>query len=449
MSLRTLLTPIALLGIAATILFSERVIAPPAKDEKIHIKYWEKWTGIEGDAIQATVDAFNASQNRIHVDLLTISNIERKTLLATAGGNPPDVAGLYGPNVAQYADDNAVQPLDEYCRRNGISRDQYVPVYWDMGSYHGHQYALPSVPGSVALHYRKDLFRAAGLNPDTPPTTFEEMDAASQKITTYTPDKKIDKSGFMPAEPGWWPWCWGYYFGGALWDGKDKITANSPENVRAFEWIQSYSKKFGGTNLQSFRSGLGNFSSPQNGFLDGKVAMELQGVWMYNFINKYAPKVESPTREWGAAPFPHPADRPDLADGTIADEDILVIPRGASHPDEAFEFIKFVESQKGMELLCLLQGKQSALRNVSEEFYKKHPNPFIKLFADLPSGKNVFTPPKIGIWPEYSSEITNAFDEISLEKKTPKEALDAVQARMQPKLDEYLEQLRKRASSSP
>ena len=147
MSLRSLLTPLALVGIAATIVYSERVVAPPAKDEKIHIKYWEKWTGIEGDAIEATVDAFNGSQNRIHVDLLTISSIERKTLLATAGGNPPDVAGLYGPNVAQYADDNAVMPLDEYCRRSHLSRDQYIPVYWDMGTYHGHQYALPSVPG--------------------------------------------------------------------------------------------------------------------------------------------------------------------------------------------------------------------------------------------------------------------------------------------------------------
>ena len=49
----------------------------------------------------------------------------------------------------------------------------------------------------------------------------------------------------MPAEPGWWNWGWGYFFGGKVWDGKDGITANSPENIRAFEWIQSWSKKYG------------------------------------------------------------------------------------------------------------------------------------------------------------------------------------------------------------
>ena len=444
MTLRTLLTPLAFLGIAATILYSEYVVRAPAKDDKIHITYWEKWTSFEGDAIKDTVDEFNRSQNRIHVDLLTISSIERKTLLAIAGGDPPDVAGLYGPNMAQYADDNAVMPLDAYCRKAGISRDQYVPVFWDMGSYHGHQYCLPTTPASTALHYSRKMLKDAGLDPDHPPQTIEEMDAASEKITTYTPDKKLDKTGFLPSEPGWFNWYWGYVFGGKLWDGKDKITANSTENVRAFKWVQTYSKKFGGTNIQSFHNGLGNFSSPQNGFLDGKVAMEIQGVWMYNFISKYAPKMETPVREWGAVPFPHPADRPDLAATTIADEDIVVIPRGAKHPDEAFEFIKFLQSQKGMEMLCLKQRKNSPLLAVSPGFYANHPNPFIKLFTDLPKGANVVTPPKIGIWPEYLDALNNAFDEISLEKKTPQEALDAVQARMQPKLDQYLQQLRLR-----
>jgi multiple sugar transport system substrate-binding protein len=444
MHLSKFATPLAIAGIVATIYYSEHVIAPPQKDNRVHITYWEKWTGFEGDAMKATVDEFNRSQDRIYVDLLTVSGIENKTLLAVAGGDPPDVAGLYGPNVAQYADDNAVMILDDYCARSGIRRENYIPAYFDIGVYHNHIYSLPTTPADTALHYDKKMFRDAGLDPEKPPQTIEEMDADSKKITTYTPEHKIDKAGFMPAEPGWWNWSWGYLFGGKLWDGKTKITANSPENVRGFEWVQSYSKLFGATNLQTFRSGLGNFSSPQNGFLDGKVAMELQGVWMYNFIDKYAPQLEKPTLEWGAVPFPHPADRPDLANTTIVDEDVLVIPRGAQHPDEAFEFIKFVQSQKGMELLCMGQRKHSPLIQVSEDFYKHHPNPFIHLFYSLAASPNAIVAPKLGIWPEYQTELNNAFDEITLQKKTPKEALDYVQARMQPKLDEYLERQRLR-----
>jgi ABC-type glycerol-3-phosphate transport system substrate-binding protein len=438
MRLQNLTMPLLGIGVLATVAVSEYVVAPHPPPGPVHITYWEKWTSFEGDAMRAVVDTFNRQHKDVQVDLLTISGIENKTLMAVAGGDPPDVAGLYGPNTAQYADDHAILPLDDYCQRAGITADQYIPSYWNIGYYHGHVYALPSTPASTALHYNKAMLQAAGLDPNKPPQTIEELDADAAKITTRK-NGRIDKAGFMPAEPGWWNWGWGFLFGGKLWDGKSHITANSPENVRAYAWVQSYSQKYGVNDLQTFRSGFGNFSSPQNAFLAQQVAMELQGVWMYNFINQFAPKLQ-----WGAVPFPHPADRPDLADSTFVDEDVLVIPRGAKHPDQAFEFIQYVESQEGMELLCMGQRKHTPLIKVSESFWKNHPNPYIKLFADLPRGKNTFGPPQLGIWPEYQAELVNAFDEIVLKKKTAKQALDDVQARMQPKLEEYQERLRLR-----
>lgn len=442
MRLRNLVTPLLILLILASIWKSEDITTPHPQPGPVHITYWEKWTGFEADAMRDVVNYFNRSQNKIYVELLMVSGIENKTLMAAAGGNPPDVAGLYGPNVAQYADDHAVIPLDDYCRRYGISADQYIPAYWNIGFYHNHIYALPTTPASTALHYDKTMLQQAGLDPNQPPKTIEELDADSAKITTADAQGHILKSGFMPSEPGWWNWGWGYIFGGTLWDGHEKITANCSDNVRAFSWIQSYAKKYGVTELQTFHSGFGNFSSPQNAFLSDKVAMELQGVWMSNFIQKFAPSLK-----WGAVPFPYPANRPDLANSTFVDEDILVIPKGANHPNEAFAFIAFVESQKGMEMLCMGQRKHTPLVKVSPEFLAHHPNPYIKLFADLPRGKNAISPPKIGIWPEYGSELNNAFDEISLMQKTPQQALDAVQARMQTKWEEYQRHLRLRGEA--
>src|SRR5689334_6813434 len=137
MSFRNLAAPLAATCILACIWYSERIVQPQVRDNKVHVVYWEKWTGFEADAMRAVVDVFNTSQDRIHVDLLTVSGIENKLLLAAAGGVPPDVAGLYGPNVATYADDNAVMPLDEYCRRARLTRDHYIPAYWDIGTYRG------------------------------------------------------------------------------------------------------------------------------------------------------------------------------------------------------------------------------------------------------------------------------------------------------------------------
>jgi multiple sugar transport system substrate-binding protein len=277
------------------------------------------------------------------------------------------------------------------------------------------------------------MLHEAGLDPGRPPRTIEEMDAFAKRITRRDRNGRIARGGFIPSEPGWWNWGWGCVFGGRLWDGKGRITANSPDNVRAFEWIRSYSRKYGATDLQTFRSGFGNFSSPQNAFLSSQVAMELQGVWMYNFINMYSPELD-----WAAAPFPYPADRPELRDQTFVDEDVLVIPRGSKHPREAFEFMAYVQSQEGMELLCMGQRKHSPLVKVSHRFWKTHPNPYVRLFARLAHSRAAIAPPKLPIWPEYGAELNNAYDQIALLKKTPREALDAVQARMQPKLDQYL-----------
>jgi ABC-type glycerol-3-phosphate transport system substrate-binding protein len=423
---------LALVGFLMYVGFT-RSPAAPTRDGRVHISYWEKWTGFEGEAMRAVVDEFNRSQDRIHVDMLIISEVDRKLLLATAGGVPPDVVGLWSTNLASFADRQVLLPLDDRLRRFGISRKDYIPAYWDLCEYKGHMYGLPTTPASLALHWNKALFREAGLDPERPPRTLEELDTYAERLTKKDDSGRIVQMGFMPSEPGWWNWSWGYYFGGALWNGRDTITADSPENVRAYEWVRSYSRKYGVGSLQLFQSGFGNFSSPQNAFLSGKVAMELQGVWMGNFIDKYAPGME-----WGAAPFPYPAENPELAQVAYVEEDVISIPVGARHPDEAFEFIRFVNSQRGMELLCMGQRKHTPLARVSRRFLETHPNPYLQVFIDVAKRSRPFSAPKTPIWSEYANEMNATFDEIWLGRSSAKEALAKVGQRMQSRLDRSL-----------
>jgi len=405
------------------------------------ISYWEKWTGFEGEAMQATVDAFNASQDRVFVKLLTVSQVDRKMLLATAGNEPPDVVGLWSYNVDAYADKGALLPLDEYCADAGIDASDYVPVYWEMCQHRGRTWSLPTTPATVALHWNKQLFREAGLDPERPPETLSELAEYAERLTIVE-DGEVVRLGYIPAEPGWWNWAWGYFFGAELWDEESQITCDDPGNIAAFEWVAGYAQRYGVQQLQTFRSGFGSFSSPANPFLSGKVAMVLQGVWMHNFIDTHAPGLE-----WGAAPFPYPDGHPELKYTTIADMDVLCIPASSQHPDEAFEFIRYVNSVEGMEILCMGQRKHSPLREVTEQFTRDHPNPYIELFTDLGSSPNAYIRPRMGLWTEYQSELTNAFDRVWLGEVTAKAALSEVKARMQPKLDREIERWARRGDS--
>jgi ABC-type glycerol-3-phosphate transport system substrate-binding protein len=423
-------------------------------DKRITIQYWEKWTGFEDDAMQAVVDDFNRSQDRIFVKKLTVSQIDRKLMLAAAGGDPPDVAGLWSHTLPDFSEKGALTPLDKLAQQSGVKREDYIPVIWDLCRHRGFLWGLPTTPASVALHWNKQMFREAGLDPDRPPRSLDELDAMNDRLTVVDIERagktervrflsltdaerqakkfRLVQVGHLPQEPGWWMQMWGYWFGGDLWDGDRQITANSPENIAAFAWLRQHAEKFGVDNLRSFGASFGNFASPQSPYLSGKVAMVLQGVWMYNFIDKFAPHLE-----WAAAPFPA-KDPERFPQVTIVESDVLVIPKGARHPREAFEFIRYVNTQKPMEKLCLGHRKFTALAEVSPEFIKSHPNPFITTFIELAKSPHARYVPRLSIWQEYKDEVAVAVDRVQALMSSPAAALDQVQQRMQWKFDRVL-----------
>ncbi len=414
-------------------------------DGKIHVSYWEAWTGAEGAAMQKVVDQFNGRQDKIVVEYLGVPDVAHKTLIATAGGDPPDVAGIGLENICMFADQAALQPLDGFIRSEGMTpekwSERYSPVYADMGVYRGVTWAVPSTPSMAALYWNKAMFRAAGLDPEHPPRTLAELDDMADKLTKRDPQTgRITQLGFLPEEPGWFVWAFPQWFGGQLWDGKEITIGTAPGNLECYQWVQKYTEKYGLEPVKAFTSGFGNFASPQNPFFSAQIAMVFQGVWMNNFIRQFAPGME-----YGCAPWP--AVKPELADFAVAEADVLAIPRGAQHPKEAWEFMKFVSSNNpqarsrkelvGMELLCYEQEKNSPLRKWSPFFEQHHPHPYIELFRRLAESPHAVYVPKIGIWQEYAAEQDEVFEKARLLIQPPAEALAFCQARVSERWAEH------------
>jgi len=418
---------------------------PPKQERQVNITYWEKWTGFEGEAIKAAIDRFNEKKIRnskgevIYCRCMSTTQVDRKAKLAIAGGTPPDLVGLWSQNTHVFADMNALQPLDPYIERDGFDMDRYWDVYADGFRHRGQTWCLCTTPASVALHWNKDLFREAGLDPDRPPRSLEELEAFADKITKRDSTGRVVRVGFLPAEPGWWNWAWGYWFGGKLNEGLDTITADDPKNIEALKWVQRFSTKYGNPEaMLAFRQGFGSFDSPQNAFLSGKVGMVLQGVWMHNFI-----KFNNPHLDYGCAPFPASFDTQG-EEVTVAEMDVIAIPRGARHPEEAWEVIKYLNSHEGMEYVCAGQGKLTAFKKNTPGWMETQKHPHLQTFIDLAKSKHAVSTPKLAVWMEYRAELTAAFDRVWLHKSTPEEALKTVRERIQPKLDRALEIQRRR-----
>ena len=464
---KRIISALLLLAVAVMLIFGPRADALPVKD-RVVVQYWEKWPGEERAAMEEIVNWFNntvGAEKGIFVQYLSMSSINQKTLVSTAGGVPPDVAGLWDTQVSQFAALNALQPLDEMAASHGIDASYYKPVYWKACQYKGKLYALISTPAANALHYNKQMFseradalRAAGLDPTRAPRTLQELDAYAMALdqieTLPNGNKRIISAGYLPMEPGWFLVHLGHWFGVSVFDEQTQtLQLNHPRMIEALEWLQSYSKRLGVETMGEFRSGFGQFNSTQNPFLTGTVAMIDQGPWMANYIEHLKPSMNrwkmskeeeaklprAQRREnyvWGVAPFPSAV--PGLEKVAYCGFDTLVIPNGAPHPKEAFEFIAFVNRQDVVERLNTLHCKNSQLADVSKSFLENHPNPYIEVFDDLASSPNAHPLPEIGIWPQVNDELNNAIQEVYLMQKTPKQALDDAQARVQGFWDRFL-----------
>jgi len=405
-----------------------------SKTDRIEVQYWEKWTGEEMEAMKRIVDKFNASQSEIHVKYLSVSGIADKTLLATSGGTPPDIAGLWGDQVVQFVDLNALTDLSDLANDAGVVEENYIPAYWSICSAYGRLYALPTSPGSGALYVNRQLVPPQYASPETFPKTISEFNKFAEQTDRRDSSGKLLVASFMPRD-GWGLWNMPYVFGdGFLQDGQ--INVNGKDDLEAWTWVKSFTDRYGVTETKSFRSGFGNYSSPQNPFLSGKLATYADGPWFSNYIRMFKPSMD-----WFAVPFPYPDNHPELAGFSTMNLNTLVIPKGAKHAREAFRFLAFVQEQKNMEQLCMDQQCNSPLSNSSQKFLTSHPNKAIALFDKLAKSSRAVPPVPLGIRAQIGSEVGNAVDQMELGELTPQAALDQAQSRLVAMWAKYQQQV--------
>ena len=390
--------------------------------------------------MQRIVDAFNASQDRLFVRYLVTNSIHQKAMVSILGGSPPDILGMYAFNVPSYSEANAVLPLDELAQRAGMKLDDYAPGMRRVMVHGGKWFGVVNTGGTLALYWNKAIFRECaadlrkrGLDPEKPPATINDLDAAHEAITRVKGggalgSGAIERAGFLHMEPGWWSWIWGYMFGGSLYDpARDAALADSAEFVRAYEWVQSYPKKLGVERVEAFRSGFGPYGTPQSAFLTGEVAMVVQGPWIANQIKAFAPNLD-----YGVAPLPVTEEIADPnAPVTCIDTDMLMIPRGAKRPEASMEFIAFTQRRENVEALATAHCKGSPLVSVSDSFLANHANRGVALHTALARSPRAFIAPPTPVWPEFKDQFDTAMQEMWKLREPAADRLKSVQVRAQ------------------
>ncbi|MCC6320463.1 MAG: extracellular solute-binding protein [Phycisphaerales bacterium] len=387
----------------------DRVAVPRGR---VELTYWEKWTGRERLALQRIVDRFNHSQNSSWVHLVPISDITSKAMVAIGGGDPPDVVGLFSYSVPGYAEAEAAIPLETFAQRGlpPIDWPSYLPAIRNLLWHEGRAWAGVNSCYTLALYGNRALFMEADLDPDLAPRTIAELDSLAAKLTVTGAEGRIERAGFLQNVPGWWPYFWPTMFGGNLFDAAtSRATCATDACIDAFSWCGRTAGRFGVSATRAFAAGFGrSMHTADDPFFSGRQAMIVQGPWIANFVRELKPDLD-----YFVAPLPVPESLAHAASpvGQI-EADVLMIPRGCRHPDEAYRFLLFMQQPEVQEELALAHAKPSPFLSVSPGFATAHPNRGLAVHEAIARSPAVQTLPRTRAWKSYADMLGSAFDAV-------------------------------------
>ena len=339
--------------------------------DAIHQKYIAEWESQnEGWKVKPEVVGWEQCQ-------------DKATTLAVAG-TPVAMAYVGSRTLKEFAENELIVPVP----MTDEEKASYYPNIVDTVTFDGTQWGVPIAFSTKALYWNKTLFREAGLDPETPPKTWEEEIAFAKQIKEKTgiagyglPAKTFDNTmhQFMH---------WVYTNNGKVIDAEGNIVIDSPEvlaALQAYKDITPYSVEGATAYEQNEIRAI---------FLDGKVGMIQAG-------SGATYRLKDTQIEWGVAPLPlGPAAQ---GEGTLLITDSLAIFSGSGVEEKAIEFAKYITStdiqheyelQGGAGLTPLRPGAVVDQFVANEPFWK----PFIDgiayggpepLFTDYKGFQNV------------------------------------------------------------
>ena len=144
------------------------------------------WTGSWNDGLMDEImkDFYDQYPDvKVNFEYLPWDGMEDKYLSALQAGAGPDVLDMAIAWTIPYASMGKLQNLDGYIETYQVDMSEYYECALETLMIDGSYYALPYRSETMCLFYNKDLFEKAGLDPDAPPATWEELREYAVKLT--------------------------------------------------------------------------------------------------------------------------------------------------------------------------------------------------------------------------------------------------------------------------
>ena len=350
------------------------------------------------------VTKFEAAHPDITVNLqvTTTDGLPQRVLTALQSGAAPDVIDVQHAWVNGYAQNNLVIPLDDVL----TDREDYVPAALDYVTFDNKLWGIPYRIESLAVIYNKTHFKEAGLDPENPPQTWDELVAAATALT------KDGRSGFAITGGGEvgntifrsMPFMW-MNGGGILSDDGTQVLVNSPETVAAVQFYTDFYTKGLSPSSTLENDGTAN----RRLFIAETISMYQAGQFDVNSI-----KTENPNIDLGVMVMPHPEGKDTAA---VLGGWSFVVPTDAKNPDEAKVLIGFLSEAENQGFLTdTFPARLSAME------MPRFDDPILQVYkAMLPFGRPVPANPN---WVQITQAYFDGIQRILLGDEDVQTAMD-------------------------
>ena len=168
--------------------------------DPVKVMFWHSMGGDPGKAIDKMVADFNEQRDDILVEAVYQGSYDESLnkLRASLGTNDgPTIVQVYEIGSRFMIDSQMIQPIQKFIDADGYDLTQLEENILNYYTFDGELYSMPFNSSNPILYYNKDMFEEAGLDPDRPPQTYEEVESYARTLT------KEGKYGVSFAIYGW------------------------------------------------------------------------------------------------------------------------------------------------------------------------------------------------------------------------------------------------------
>jgi len=155
--------------------------------ESVTIQFWHAMGGDLAQRIDDIVDSFEEQSDGITVET-TSRNSYRDNLNATtsavSSGNPPALSQIFEIGTQLAIDSQAFVPVEDIIPSDRIDFDNFLDPVLDFYRVDGKLNSMPFNSSNSIMMYNRDAFEEAGLDPDSPPTTYQGITDAANTLTS-------------------------------------------------------------------------------------------------------------------------------------------------------------------------------------------------------------------------------------------------------------------------